>query len=254
MADPNKSASPMSVEEALKKLDVAQMQRKLEKGEVVLPKQKATDIDDLYTFKNIDKFIMGEITWAQLQGITMEEAYAIAEFGYGLYKEGKFHDALKIFEGLVICNPYDSYFHNMLGAVYQQLDMRDEALESYTHAIDFDQANLPAWVNRAELLLQNGDFEKALEDLNKTLGLDPDGKQPAGLRARALAIATTNALQALQKVMAGADRGVAASNAPKAAPTPKPMGKSASKSASKSKPKPMAKSDSKSSKSPKKSK
>ncbi len=254
MADPKKPGIAMSVEEALKKLDIAQMQRKIDKGEVTIPREKPAEIEELYTFKNIDKFLMGEITWAQLQGITMEEAYAIAEFGYGLYKEGKFHDALKIFEGLVLCNPYDSYFHNMLGAVYQQLDMRDEALESYTHAIDFDHANLPAWVNRAELLLSNGDFERALDDLNEAVRLDQEGKNPASLRARALAIATTNALKALQKVMAGADRGVESAKTSKIAPTPKPMGKTPSKSASKSKPKPMAKTDSKSSKSPKKSK
>jgi tetratricopeptide (TPR) repeat protein len=227
MADHKKTAGSISVEHYLKKIDVPEMQRLIDKGQVELPTATPPSIDDTYTAANIEKFILGEITWAQLQGITMEQAYAMAEFGYGLYKEGKYHDAQKLFEGLIICNPYDSYFQNMLGAVYQQLDMKDEALESYTHAIELDEENLHAWVNRGELLLQNGDFDKALDDLKRAIGLDPDGKDAAGLRARALAMATANAMEALQKVMAGAAKGVTAGHK---ALAPKPMGKTPSKS------------------------
>ncbi len=34
----------------------------------------------------------------------------------------KIDDSRQVWEGLVFSNPYDPYFHNMLGAVYQQLD------------------------------------------------------------------------------------------------------------------------------------
>ena len=132
----------------------------------------------------------------------------------------------------------------MIGAVYQRLDMKDEALDCYTHAIELDDENLHAWVNRGELLLQNGDFDKALDDLKRAIGLDPNGKEAAGLRARALAMATANAMEALQKVMAGAAKGATAGQ--KVAP--KPMGKTPSKSGSR--PKPMGKTPSKSAKSP----
>ncbi|MBI5509372.1 MAG: tetratricopeptide repeat protein [Deltaproteobacteria bacterium] len=248
MADLKKNAGTVSVDQALKKIDIDEMQRMIDKGEVELPTSTPPTIEDTYTAANIEKFILGEITWAQLQGITMEQAYAIAEFGYGLYKEGKFHDAQKVFEGLVICNPYDSYFHNMLGAVYQQLDMKDEALESYSNAVELDSDNLHAFVNRGELLLQNGDFDKALDDLRHAIGLDPDGKEAAGLRARALATATANAMEAIQKVMAGAAKGTSAAKPATTAKavTPKPMGKTASKSGAK--PKPMGKTDSKAAK------
>ena len=39
------------------------------------------------SFEDVEKFIMGEITWGQLQGITMEQAYHIAEYGYQLFQD-----------------------------------------------------------------------------------------------------------------------------------------------------------------------
>jgi hypothetical protein len=52
-------------------------------------------------------------------------------------------------------------------------------------------------VNRGELLLQHGEFEYAMEDLKAAIDLDPDGKNPASLRARALAAATAAAIKEL---------------------------------------------------------
>ncbi len=195
MAEPRKPVAGEPV------LSLEQLEEKLEKGDVTLPQAKPGEIEELWTAKNFERFVLGEITWAQLQGMTMDEAYNIAEYGYGLYQEGKYHDARTVFEGLVICNPYDAYFHNMLGAVYQQLDMKDEAAEEYTIALELDPEHLHAYVNRGELLLQNGDFDKALDDLKRAIEMDPDGRDPASLRARALAMATANAIEALQKVI-----------------------------------------------------
>jgi type III secretion system low calcium response chaperone LcrH/SycD len=205
MADEKKPADEQNAYAVIQNMDLDEMQERIDKGEVVLPRQKIEEIEDLYTPENIDKFIMGDITWAQLQGMTMEEAYGIAEYGYGLYQEGKFHDARTVFEGLVLCNPYDAYFHNMLGAVYQQLDLEDEAHEAYSIAIDLDEENLHALVNRGELLLKNGEFDKALDDLDKAIALDPDGTNPAALRARALAMATAKAMDALKDILVKAE-------------------------------------------------
>ncbi len=126
---------------------------------------------DNFTEENFKKFLFGKITWAQLEGMTMEQAYAIAEFGYTMYQQGRYKDARTLFEGLVIGNPYDPYFHAMLGAI--------------------------SYVNRGELLLQHGEFEYAMEDLKAAIELDPEGKNPASLRARALAAATAAVIKEL---------------------------------------------------------
>lgn len=139
---------------------------------------------------NMAKFVMGEITWGQLQGITMEEAYAFAEIGYTQFEQGRYDDAQAIFEGLVISNPYDAYFHTMLGAIYARKDMQEEAAEEYTIALELDPENIAAYVNRAEILLQHGEFEIAMDDLKNAIKLDTKGEDPSGIRARALAAAT----------------------------------------------------------------
>lgn len=148
------------------------------------------DRETPFNEENFKKFVLGEMTWAQLQGMSMEEAYAFAELAYTLFEQGKYDDAQTIFEGLVISNPYDAYFHAMLGAIYARKDMQEEAAEEYSIAIELDPESISAYVNRAEILLQHGEFEIAMEDLKAAIKLDPKGEDPAGLRARALAGAT----------------------------------------------------------------
>lgn len=182
-------------------LNLEEVAEAVDKGEVELPEIVEPNPEDLFTLERLEKFILGDLTFAQLQGMTMDEAYNIAEYGYSLFQEGRYHDSRTVFEALVYSNPYDAYFHTMLGAVYQQLDMKDEAAEEYTTAIELDVEHLHAYVNRGELLLQNGEFERALDDLRTAIELDPEGKDEAGMRARALAMATARALEEVQKLI-----------------------------------------------------
>lgn len=183
---------PSMIPELMNKLDQAysddDLIKMVEDGEI--------DIVDLeeaetpFNEENAAKWLFGEITWGQLNGITMEEAYAMAELGYMQFEQGRYNDAQAIFEGLIITNPYDAYFHSMLGAIYARKDMQEEAAEEYTIAIELDPENIAAYVNRAEILLQHGEFEIAMDDLKNAIKLDQKGEDPSGIRARALAGAT----------------------------------------------------------------
>jgi tetratricopeptide (TPR) repeat protein len=158
------------------------------KGEI--PVEYTENFPTTFTQENLEKFIMGEITWAELEGMSMEEAYAIADLGYTLFEQGRYDDAQTVYEGLVIGNPYDAYFHTMLGAIYAKKNMHEEAAEEYSIAIELDPKNISAYVNRGELLLQHGEFEYAMDDLKAAIDLDPKAENPSGIRARALAAAT----------------------------------------------------------------
>jgi tetratricopeptide (TPR) repeat protein len=176
-------------------------------GEVFIVGPTQRDVAANFTQENIVKFLAGQITLAQLQGMTMEEAYGLAAHGYRYYKEAKYHDARTIFEGLVVCNPYDSYFHTMLGAVYQELDMAQEAMIEYTTAIDLDPNALHAHVNRARLNTEQGKLDEALADLERAVALDPDNRDPATVRARALASALAQAFAEAKKILAASKPG-----------------------------------------------
>ena len=67
--------------------------------------------------------------------------------------------------------------------------MHEEAVVEYTIALELDDEDLQSYVNRAELLLQHGEFEFAMEDLKEAIQLDPESEDPAGIRARAAATA-----------------------------------------------------------------
>ncbi len=197
--------------------------RAVEKGEIEIEYVDPPNPIDNFTEENFKKFLFGKITWAQLEGMTMEQAYAIAEFGYTMYQQGRYKDAKTLFEGLVIGNPYDPYFHAMLGAIYTKLDMHEEAAQEFSIAIELDPEDINSYVNRGELLLQHGEFEYAMEDLKAAIDLDPEGKNPASLRARALAAATAAAIKELieKKESEGESAPARSSKKPRAQPPKK---------------------------------
>jgi len=159
------------------------------------PLDRPPEITETFSADRFEKFIMGEITLGQLYGITIEEAYSVAELGYTLYEQGRWKDAQTVFQGLVISDPYDGYFHTMLGAVYQKQNLIDGAIEEYTIALGLDPSSIDAFVNRGELLMQKGVFELAASDFRHAIELDPDGTNRSANRARALASAIAAALQ-----------------------------------------------------------
>jgi tetratricopeptide (TPR) repeat protein len=153
-------------------------------------------LTDTFSPDRVEAFIMGEATLGQLYGITIEEAYSVAELGYTLFEQGRVKEAQTVFQGLIISNPYDGYFHSVLGSIYQKQGLTDGAIEEYSISIGLDPANVEAYVNRGELLMSKGNFEQAAGDFKKAIEMDPDGSNPSVNRARALASVTAAALGA----------------------------------------------------------
>ncbi|MCP4503079.1 MAG: tetratricopeptide repeat protein [Deltaproteobacteria bacterium] len=151
----------------------------------------------LFTIEKVVGFLQGKLTYAEMVGMTAEEAYAIADVSFDLFEQGKYDDAKSIVEALVIANPYDATFHNLLASIYAKKEMWEEAFEEYSITIELDKENIGAYVNRAEILLQHGEMELALDDLTAAVQLDPESEDPYGVRARALATATLAVIEEL---------------------------------------------------------
>lgn len=157
----------------------------IEEVKPLLDKEEET-LEDSFTLEKVKDFLKGEISWAELEGMSMEEAYAIAEIGHTFIEQGKYKEALTIFEGLNAANPYDGYFHACLGLIHQRLKKTDEALIHYTLAIQIDPEDLDSLANRAEILIQKGKFTEAQEDLLKIKELDPKGETISAKKAKLL--------------------------------------------------------------------
>jgi Flp pilus assembly protein TadD len=137
-------------------------------------------------------FARGEMTWAEVEGMTFEEAKAIAAVGCDLAAAGRLDDARVVFEGLVAGNPMDSSARAALGTVYQKLGRTEEAITEYGLALDTDARNPVALANRGELRLKAGD-RAGFADLADAVEADPYGETSAGRRAKGLVKAITMA-------------------------------------------------------------
>lgn len=147
---------------------------------------------DAQTQDNLKAFARGDMTWAQVEGITAREAMEIAQVGCDLSAAGRLEEARVIFEGLVEMNPLDAAARAALGTVYQRQERTMEALGAYSNALKVDPKNVVALANRGELRLRAND-PNGLHDLADAVKADPRGETEAGKRARALAEAITAA-------------------------------------------------------------
>ncbi len=151
--------------------------------------------EELLTLDKIVRYVRGEITLAELEGIDEGQLYTIAEIGYVLMEEGKLEEARKIYEGLIELSPNESYFHSVLGAIYQRLNNNEKALNEYDRAISLNPDDIPSIVNSAEILLHTGKLLESSERLKKAIFLDKSGNDPWAMRARALVAIIGNILK-----------------------------------------------------------
>ena len=134
----------------------------------------------------------GEVTLAEIEGMTAADAYALADFGWMLLEQGRTSVAALIFEMLTLDNPRHAYFYALYGAALQRGGDTEGALEAYARALELDPDETAALVNRAEILLCQGTdapLAEAIELLDRALALDPAAARPETRRARALAAA-----------------------------------------------------------------
>ncbi|MEZ4647957.1 MAG: tetratricopeptide repeat protein [Candidatus Eisenbacteria bacterium] len=170
-----------------------------EDGDEVLNENDCCSADDIE--EAVKAFILGDITLAQLEGISAEEIYAVADMGYDLFEEGKIEEAKKIFEGLYTYNPMDPYFRTVLGSIYQRQSSFEEAAHHYTAAVELYPEDVTAWTNLGETQLQwaaslqqSGQADRAAEAFTGAVAAltqavertSNDALNESGLRARAL--------------------------------------------------------------------
>lgn len=145
----------------------------------------------------LERYLRGELTWAEVEGLGFEEARSIATAGCELARAGRLEEARILFEGLTEVNPRDAGARAALGTVYQRLGREEEALREYSAALERDADHPIALANRGELYLRQG-RRQGFYDVARAVEVDPRGTTPGGRRARAL-------LQALAE--AGAQSG-----------------------------------------------
>lgn len=142
--------------------------------------------DSEKALKDLEEFINGDATWAQVQGIPQQMLLDISERGYLKFKSGRLKEAEILFKGLSFLDHKTAYYHTALGAIYQKQENYLDALAEYTVAIELDPEDTTAYVNRGEIYYMLGLEDEPLQDFESAIKLDPEGKDPWANRARFL--------------------------------------------------------------------
>ncbi len=155
--------------------------------------------ETLYTPERVDKWVKGEMTLQELNAISGPEMMEMAVIGFSMYEQGRYEDAKVIFEGLAQLDPSEGYYRTALGAVYLAQEDLETAERLFNHAIQLNDKEIASYVNRGEVYLRQGKILEAAQDFKRAVELDPENKDPLSQRARILAAAALETLEAAQK-------------------------------------------------------
>lgn len=185
----------------LEKKALEYLVKRIETEGKIEPVARQVSLEKSITPEAITGFILGKLTLGELFGLTVQEAYGIAQFGYNYMQQGKYGLAEAIFKGLITMIPNDGYFHTCLGALYQRNRRNKEAIEEYTAALQCDPQDWNALVNRGELNLMQGKLSEAIKDFEMVVQIG-EGSKAAAQRVRALSAIVTSAIS--EKLRSGA--------------------------------------------------
>jgi len=129
-------------------------------------------------------------------GVTDDEFVQMGRVGGMYYRQGDLEKARTVFEGLVAMDPLSSDAHSALGALLTRTMDDDQALVHLNRAIELNDKEISAYVNRAEVQLRKQKGEEAVADLRRAIALDPNEEDSAANRARAMVLGIHDALEA----------------------------------------------------------
>jgi tetratricopeptide (TPR) repeat protein len=119
-------------------------------------------------------------------GLRKTELDAIEVLGFELYQQGRYKEADAIFDGLIVLNRTMYRGYAGKGALALADERLEEALSWLSQAAERNTADPTVHANLGETLLRMGRFKEAAAELERALALDPNERDPAANRARAI--------------------------------------------------------------------
>ena len=110
-------------------------------------------------------FIEDGVTLKETKGISNEELEAVYSLAFSYYNTGKYDEAFKLFQFLVLFDHLNPKFWMGVGAVQQVKKDYKGAIASYCYASFLDISNPKPQLHAAECYVALGDRENALSAL-----------------------------------------------------------------------------------------
>ena len=111
------------------------------------------------------QFVNDYTTLGELKGISHEELEAVYSLGFTHYRTGRYEDASKLFQFLVLFDHLNAKYWLALGAVQQVAKDYRGAIASYGYASFLDLENPKPQLHAAECFLALGDKQNAASAL-----------------------------------------------------------------------------------------
>ena len=115
------------------------------------------------------QWLDGQISLGAAAEWNKDEIRIISEIAYSLAQQGRYGEAVVIFEGLLAIAPATAYFQAALGALHLRLKNPSKAIEYLNAALKIEETDIVSLVNRGEAHLLTDSLEAARNDLEKAL-------------------------------------------------------------------------------------
>ena len=122
-------------------------------------------IDTAKIADGVKSLIEKGATLKQLKGVSNDELEAIYSLAFGYYRTGKYDDAHKLFQFLVLFDHLNAKFWFGLGATQQALKAYADAVASYGYCSFLNLENPKPQLHAAECFLALGDRRNAASSL-----------------------------------------------------------------------------------------
>ncbi len=123
------------------------------------------DIDTTKIKEGLDAMMKDGATLKELKGVTNEELEAVYSLAFSYYQTGKYDDAEKLFQLLVLFDHLNAKYWFGLGAVQQALKNYQDAVVSYGYCSFLNLENPKPQLHAAECFLALGDKRNAASSL-----------------------------------------------------------------------------------------
>ncbi|MBI2339106.1 MAG: tetratricopeptide repeat protein [Deltaproteobacteria bacterium] len=158
-----------------------ELKKRVEAYLAKIPREKKEE-----DMRKFEKFVAGEMTWAEIRGYPKTLLKELARMAYLKFKIGDFKLAESLFKGLSVIDHANWYYRAVLGAVYQKQKLYEQAIEEYNVALSLNESEVTSLTNRGECHLHLQNTIQARKDFEAAVRLDPDEKNSWGKRARVL--------------------------------------------------------------------
>lgn len=146
-----------------------------------IPEEKKAE-----NFEKFKKFIVGQMTWADIKGYPKEFLKHLADVAYLKYRKKEYGLAEILFKGLSIIDHTNWYYRAALGAIYQQQELYHQAIEEYSLALKKNGEEMSSLTNRGECYMKLKNNREAIKDFEGAIKLDADNSNASAKRSRAL--------------------------------------------------------------------